>query len=311
MTDNIKFSILIPAYKTQYLSETIGSILSQTYINFELIIVDDCSPYDIPKEVSRFSDNRIKYYRNNRNFGAKDVVLNWNKCLEYAEGQYCLCMGDDDKLTDGCLARCLSSIKENPDVSVFHLKTLLINEKSEVIGIQESRPQRESVYEAAYNKFIGRRQYVGDWLFKTEDLKKNGGYYYFQYAWYSDDITPLIIGKKNGIVNINEFCFLYRINSHTISSNTSNISGKLIACNEAYDWYRSFVSVKEVCNNDVLYCKCMLALIDEKQMKAKELLLIDKMNTGVLRGMVFYFKHKKQFGFSTKSLIKCIVISLS
>ena len=54
-------SVAIPAYKSEYLSEAIVSVLNQTYSNLELIIVNDKSPEDIYNIVSKFSDKRIRY----------------------------------------------------------------------------------------------------------------------------------------------------------------------------------------------------------------------------------------------------------
>src|SRR5690606_28530398 len=92
----MKFSIGIPAFKARFLKECIDSILSQTFSDFELIIVNDASPENIDDIVKNYSDSRIRYYVNEKNFGAEQVVDNWNKCLSYALGDYFVLMGDDD-----------------------------------------------------------------------------------------------------------------------------------------------------------------------------------------------------------------------
>ena len=59
-------SIITPTYNcAQYIGETIDTVISQTYINWEMIIVDDCSSDDTDKIVSKYQkrDSRIKYYR--------------------------------------------------------------------------------------------------------------------------------------------------------------------------------------------------------------------------------------------------------
>lgn len=57
-----KFSIIVPCYKEIFLKECIESILSQTYQDFELILVNDASPYNIKQIVEQFKDDRISYY---------------------------------------------------------------------------------------------------------------------------------------------------------------------------------------------------------------------------------------------------------
>lgn len=78
----------VPSYKAQFLAECIDSILAQTYKNFELIIVNDELLQNWEGIVSKYDDQRIRYYKNEIGFGAEHVVGNWNKCLEYATGDY-------------------------------------------------------------------------------------------------------------------------------------------------------------------------------------------------------------------------------
>lgn len=64
------FSITVPAFKAQYLAECIDSILTQTYSCFELIIVNDASPQNLDKIISQYHDERIRYFKNEKNCGA-------------------------------------------------------------------------------------------------------------------------------------------------------------------------------------------------------------------------------------------------
>ncbi|MGZ3810617.1 MAG: glycosyltransferase family 2 protein, partial [Mucilaginibacter sp.] len=69
------FTIAIPAYKSQFLEECIASILGQTCTDFELIIVNDCSPQPVEEIVNKFIDPRIHYSKNEVNIGAENLVL--------------------------------------------------------------------------------------------------------------------------------------------------------------------------------------------------------------------------------------------
>ena len=63
------FSIIIPSYKRRYLDEAINSVISQTYDDWELIVVNDCSPEDIDTVVNPYLNNsKIKYDINNYHF---------------------------------------------------------------------------------------------------------------------------------------------------------------------------------------------------------------------------------------------------
>ena len=72
--NQILFSITIPAYKRAFLQECIQSVLTQTYADFELVIVNDHSPEDLDEIVNGFHDERIRYYKNEMGFGAEHVV---------------------------------------------------------------------------------------------------------------------------------------------------------------------------------------------------------------------------------------------
>ena len=88
-------SIIMPSYNTaQYITETIESILNQTYTNWELIIVDDCSTDNTDQVVKSFlSDGRIRYLKNEKNSGA---AVSRNKALREAKGKWIAFLDSDD-----------------------------------------------------------------------------------------------------------------------------------------------------------------------------------------------------------------------
>lgn len=242
----MKFSVTIPAYKAMFLRECIESILSQTYKDFELIIVNDASPEDLTSIVKSFNDPRIHYYVNEINCGAVNVVDNWNICLAHAQGDYVICMGDDDKLLPNCLEEYNKLIERYPGLGVYHAWTVLIDKNSEVIGMQEPRPEREGIYSMMWGRWYGKRvQYIGDFLFDRKNLVNNGGFYKLPLAWGSDDITSYIAAKDTGIANMQVPGFQYRINAQTISS-TGDAEKKLTATNLEKTFYDEFLSRKPI-----------------------------------------------------------------
>lgn len=235
------FSVLIPAYKTQYLEECICSILSQSFADFEIIIVNDASPEKLDSVISKFSDKRIKYYVNEKNCGAINVVDNWNNCLQKSQGDFVICMGDDDVLMPNCLYKYSKCIESNPQTDVFHCRSYIIDDNSEKVSMTPSWPEQESIYENIWHRIHDRRiQYIGDFLYRRESLLKKGGFYKLPMAWGSDDITSFIMMEENGIVHINEPLFCYRDSGVTLSSSGSVLS-KLEAISREEDWYNDFL----------------------------------------------------------------------
>jgi len=239
---DVLFSILIPAYKSTYLRAAIESCICQKYPKWELIIVDDASPEDLLSIANDFDDERISYYRNEINCGAENVVDNWNICLSYCTGDYVICMGDDDVLLPCCLNEYVSLMKKYPNLGLYHAWTEIIDENGKFLDIQHPRPEYEGAMSLCWNRWNGRiRQYIGDFCFNAEMLKKEGGFYKLPLAWASDDITAVRAASVSGVANTQVICFQYRENRQTIS-NTGNYKVKVDATLQEREWFMSFFS---------------------------------------------------------------------
>lgn len=237
---SIQFSVTIPAFKSRFLKESIESVLAQTYTNFELIIVNDGSPDDLDSIVSSLDDPRIRYYKNEMGFGGHNVVLNWNKCLDYCTGDYMICMGDDDKLLPCCLEEYVKLIKQFPGLNVYHAWTQIIDESSRIISMTPDRGILESCYSLMWHRIKGRRQFIGDYLFKVDRLRTMGGFYYLPYAWGSDDITVWRAALDGGIANGQVPMFQFRISALQIS-NIPHSEDKMKALDLRNRWMREFL----------------------------------------------------------------------
>jgi glycosyltransferase involved in cell wall biosynthesis len=269
MNNPIKFSVTVPAYKAQFLKECIDSILAQTYQNFELIIVNDASPQDLDSIVAQYHDPRIRYYKNKVGFGAEHVVGNWNKCLEYATGDYLICMGDDDKLLPNCLEEYVKLMGQYPDLDLYHTMTEIVDEKDNITGIQEPRPLWESVYSIIYWRWKSRhQQYIGDWLFKIKTLRKEGGFYDLPYAWGSDDLSAAVAAIDKGVANTQQPGFQYRKSGQTISSDNSNAIQKIESIRRIYDFYANFLKKVPEERLDKLYYKLLKESFQNERLKA-------------------------------------------
>ena len=118
-----------------FIKEAIDSILTQTFEDFELIISDNAST-DKTQEICldyAAKDQRIRYYRNDRNLGA---AWNQNRVFELSTGTYFKLAAHDDVIAPEYLAKCVEALDQNPDVVLCHSWTRTINEQGETLEEQ-------------------------------------------------------------------------------------------------------------------------------------------------------------------------------
>ena len=114
----IKISVLTPVYNTPlpYLKEMMESVLSQTYSDFEFIILND-SPenIDLEKQVLSYNDPRIRYIRNDHNMG---IAASRNKLLSLAQGEYVAILDHDDVCLPQRFEKEIHFLDNNPSYGV-------------------------------------------------------------------------------------------------------------------------------------------------------------------------------------------------
>lgn len=305
----MKFTVAIPAYKTVFLEECIISVLNQTYTDFELIIVDDCSPNNVFEVVSKFKDKRISYYRNSFNYGAEHVVKNWNKCVEFAVSDYFVLMGDDDKMANNYLEEFVNLITKFPSLNVFHCRAQIIDENSKVISYTPSWAIYENVYENMWYRISGvRQQFVSDFVYRTSFLKLHG-FFDLPLAWASDDITSYKGMFAKGIAHTNYPLLLYRSNQYSITS-SGNVYLKLKAIGLEGKWLKCFLNeiptkIEEriFYNNIIMYLRTYLE-------KKKIYTIAEELNKKYSLAQIFkLITNRNEFGMSYKSIIVALILS--
>jgi len=131
-------SVGIPVYNGErYIAQSIDSILSQTFRDFELIISDNAST-DATEQICREyanKDPRIRYYRSEQNRGA---AWNHNRVVELARGQFFRWQCHDDYSAPTFLERCLSVLHNDPQVALCYPRFVRVDERDRRLGIKSS-----------------------------------------------------------------------------------------------------------------------------------------------------------------------------
>lgn len=237
----MRFTIAIPVFKARFFEECLESILNQSYQGFEVVLLNDASPDDFDTILSRYSDKRIRYYKNETNTGIVNIIDNWNKLLNFARGEFIILMGDDDKLQPECLSTFASLIERYPQVDVFHARVQLIDEASRPFGISTQRLERESPCTFILNRLNKAEQYIGDFCIRREKLLSDGGYPKYPFGWCTDDVVSFQSCIPYGVVHTQEAVFLYRSSRYTISNSAHNELKVEGVCDEM-KWFDNFVA---------------------------------------------------------------------
>lgn len=171
-------SVIMPSYNTgRFIAETIESVLKQTYKNWELIIVDDCSTDNTDEIVKGYlGDNRIRYLKNKKNSGA---AVSRNRALREAKGKWIAFLDSDDLWHSRKLEQQILFMKKN-GCHFSYTNYIEIDEESKNLGRMVTGPRR--ITKAGMYRYcwpgcltvMYDASYVG--LIQIEDIRKNNDY---------------------------------------------------------------------------------------------------------------------------------------
>lgn len=171
-------SIIMPSYNTAgYISASIASVQEQTYTDWELIIVDDCSTDNTDEIVKPFlSDKRIKYIKNEANSGA---AVSRNRALREAKGKWVAFLDSDDLWFPEKLEKQISFMKKN-DYHFSYTNYIEIDENSQPNGRSATGPKKITRHGMYNYCWMGCLTVMYDaetvGLIQIADIKKNNDY---------------------------------------------------------------------------------------------------------------------------------------
>jgi len=200
-------SIILPTYNgSRYLSEAIDSCLAQTYQQWELIVVDDCSSDSTPDIIASYvsRDSRIRSIRHQHN---QKLPASLNTGHAAARGTYLTWTSDDNRFLSPALAAMTNFLEEHPTVGVVYADCVLIDDRGQYLGEYSAEPASRLAYMNALRAcFLYRRNvyetlggYDAD-LFLAEDyeywLRASRHFelaplhkVLYEYRWHDESLT--------------------------------------------------------------------------------------------------------------------------
>ena len=204
-------SIIMPVFNaSRYVIESVESIIAQTYNNWELIIVDDCSIDDTLEKIDKYikRDNRIRVIKLNENLG---VAKERNIAIEEANGRYIAFLDSDDKWKYNKLEKQLAFMNKNSYGLSFTAYEYIDSnsDKGKVVEV----PNYQDYKMGLKNTIIGC-------LTVIVDRQITGEFYMPVISHGEDHFTWLALMKRGfNAYGLNECLAEYRITQTSLSSN--------------------------------------------------------------------------------------------
>lgn len=211
-----KISIVLPVYNgSAYISDSINSILAQTYTNWELIIVDDCSTDKTPEIINHFreSDSRIIICTNERNLGLPNAL---NAGFSLASGDYYTWTSDDNLYLPGALEKMINVLEKEPDILMVYADYSMVDPSGNII-IEMKLPE---------SQYIVTGNICGACFLYRSDAAKQAGTYDPETFLAEDYDYWIRIYKQGNIRHLSENLYLYRMHPNSLTSTKQELIKK-------------------------------------------------------------------------------------
>lgn len=201
-------SVVVPVYNASaYLKEAIDSILYQSFTNFELIIIDDCSTDESQEIIKSYTDKRIRFFINNENLG---VTKTLNAGLRLARGKYIARMDADDIALPQRLERQVKFLEKNADYGlVGSYMQLFPSGRTQKVPVSDEELRANMLF---HNPFVHPAMMIRRSILDQYQLA-----YDESLPTAQDEELWFRIAQYSKVANIPEVLLIYRIHENQIS----------------------------------------------------------------------------------------------
>lgn len=207
------FSIIIPSYnRADLIAKAIQSVLDQSFQDFEIIVVDDCSKDNTAEVVAAFRHPGIRYYRNEVN---RERSATRNRGILEATGKYITFLDSDDYYFPGHLKKSYDHLaKQNSEI--YYQRYAIVDDQGNSIG--QGRWIRKDVFNQLLKEGtvlhlngIFVKQEISRTVLFREDMNQSEDYEYFirllmhRPVEFTNDLTSALLSHQGrGVLNINK-----------------------------------------------------------------------------------------------------------
>ena len=137
-------SVIIPNYNhAHFLQQRIDSVLQQTYYDFEVIIMDDCSTDNSKEIIEKYRGNKFVRHIVYNETNSGSTFKQWQKGINLAKGAYIWIAESDDWCEPTLLQELINGTANNPDIAISYCGSVVINERDEILYTSTSKKMGE------------------------------------------------------------------------------------------------------------------------------------------------------------------------
>jgi glycosyltransferase involved in cell wall biosynthesis len=229
-----RVSVVIGAFNGErFIRPAIESILNQTYRDFELIVIDDCSTDSTPRILREFKDGRLRIVSNEENLGIADTL---NKGIAVARGEYLALQDHDDISLPPRLECQVAFLDRNPRVGMVGSNCNIIDEAG---TISPGWPVKYDDAELKWAVLWRCPFFHTTVMVRRRDMKEVGGYSSDPKYRFSEDYDLMSrIALRHAVANIPQLLGYWRM--HKTSASHMNVSQQASAMRS--------ISQRNICN---------------------------------------------------------------
>jgi glycosyltransferase involved in cell wall biosynthesis len=208
-------TVLMPVYNSErFLKQAVQSVLSQTFTDFELLIINDGSTDASVSIIQSFDDPRIRLIHNERNIG---VIGTLNKGVALANGKYIARMDADDYSLPIRLEKQVRYLERNPEVAVVATHIIQINAGDEELGHWDDDIQNTKPYQIF--KTLAKTNCIAHpTVMMRTDILRSYGYHEQQKGSEDWDLWMRLVSDGHRIDKLTEFLLRYRLHTASVTA---------------------------------------------------------------------------------------------
>lgn len=222
-----RIEILLPCYgDVALMREAVRSVLAQDTDGWRLTVVDDGDEPGVPEWFDSLRDERVRYFRNERNLG---ITANFQRCLDLAEYERTVFLGSDDLLGPDYVRTVRAAAKAHPDLGMIQPGVVVIDEHGEPTrALADAVKHRIYAPKVHGSRLLGGEPLAasllrGNWLYfpsicwRTEAAKQIG--FRMELRTTQDLALELaLIERGERLLVLERACFHYRRHQASVSS---------------------------------------------------------------------------------------------